>query len=271
MAAGDDALLALRPLCRTIAHKLVRRLGLPASVQIDELVQAGMVGAWQAIQRFDGRGKLEGFASIRIQGAMLDWLRQEHPVGRGGPQVEFVSLDDDADGEHEALQLPAADDPAAELERDEAAKARLRALPPRERRVVQQVLAGRQVAEVGARLGVSESRASQLVASAVTRLETAGERTPAGFDPAAVPISMGVKIPKVVSTTQFAPGVRKPRRNRWREMVQLMPATGSVILAPTLANNLISELKRAGLRYARRTLADGRVMVVREPSKEQFE
>ncbi|MBX3634042.1 MAG: sigma-70 family RNA polymerase sigma factor [Rubrivivax sp.] len=256
-SASDSRLLELQPLCRAIAVKLMRRLSLPANIVLDELVQAGMVGAWQAVERFDGRGTLAGFAAQRIRGAMIDFVRQEHPAGRNGPPVQFVDVDDD----EQALQLRAADDPAAEVQRDQAARARLRALPARERRVVQQVLAGRQVAEVGASMGVSGSRASQLLASAVSRLESARERTPDSFDPAAVPISMGVKIPSP----------QRARRNRFRELLDRMPATGSVTLAPAPAASLIAEAKLAGVRCIRRTLADGRVMVIREPAPEQFE
>lgn len=258
-SASDYRLRDLQPLCRQIAVKLVRKRGLPASVTLDELVQAGMVGAWEASQRFDGRGRLEGFAAIRIHGAMLDWLREAHPVGRDGPEVTFVSIDDDEG--HEALHLRDASDPAAEVERDQAAKARLRALPPRERKVVQQVLAGREVAQVGAGMGVSGSRASQLVASATRRMETARERTPDTFDPQAVPITLGAKIPSP----------QRARRNRFRELMERMPATGSVTLAPAPAASLVAEFKKAGVRFVKRTLDDGRVMVTREPAPEQFQ
>ena len=261
MAAVDDALQALRPLCRAIALQLIRRRRLPASVTLEELEQAGMVGAWQAAERFDGRGTLAGFASIRIRGAMLDWLAQTHPGGRDGPEVTFVSIDDDDEDGHAALQLPDASDPAAEIERDQAAKARLRALPPRERKVVQQVLAGRELAEVGAGMGVTGSRVSQLVASATRRLETARDRTPESFDPLAVPITVGAKIPNP----------QRARRNRFRELMERMPATGSVTLAATPAASLVAELKKAGIRFVKRTLDDGRVMVTREPAREQFE
>ncbi len=64
------------PLVKRIAHHLLARL--PASVQLDDLLQAGMVGLLEAARNFDG-GKgasFETFAGIRIRGAMLDEIRR---------------------------------------------------------------------------------------------------------------------------------------------------------------------------------------------------
>ncbi len=64
------------PLVRRIAHHLMARL--PASVLVDDLIQAGMIGLLEAARNFDG-GKgasFETFAGIRIRGAMLDEIRK---------------------------------------------------------------------------------------------------------------------------------------------------------------------------------------------------
>src|SRR5688572_32194119 len=64
------------PLVRRMAHHLAAKL--PASVQIDDIVQAGMIGLMDAASRFEeSQGfQFETFASQRIRGAMLDELRQ---------------------------------------------------------------------------------------------------------------------------------------------------------------------------------------------------
>ena len=51
---------------------------LPASVELDDLIQVGMIGLLEAAQQFDtSQGVLfETFASQRIRGAMLDELRR---------------------------------------------------------------------------------------------------------------------------------------------------------------------------------------------------
>lgn len=66
----------LAPLVRKIAHHMQSRL--PASVEADDLIQAGMLGLMDALSRFeDGQGaQFETYASQRIRGAMLDELRQ---------------------------------------------------------------------------------------------------------------------------------------------------------------------------------------------------
>lgn len=64
------------PLVRLHAGRLA--LGLPAHVNRDDLVQAGVLGLLEALQRFDpSRGvRFESFAALRIRGAMLDELRR---------------------------------------------------------------------------------------------------------------------------------------------------------------------------------------------------
>ena len=64
------------PLVRRMAHHLAAKL--PPSVEIDDIVQAGMIGLMDAAQRYqEGQGaQFETFASQRIRGAMLDELRQ---------------------------------------------------------------------------------------------------------------------------------------------------------------------------------------------------
>ncbi|WP_437884269.1 RNA polymerase sigma factor FliA [Pseudomonas sp. LRF_L74] len=64
------------PLVKRIAYHLLGRL--PASVQVDDLIQAGMIGLLEAAKKYDG-GKgasFETYAGIRIRGAMLDEVRK---------------------------------------------------------------------------------------------------------------------------------------------------------------------------------------------------
>jgi RNA polymerase sigma factor for flagellar operon FliA len=63
-------------LVRRIAYHLAGRL--PASVEVGDLIQAGMLGLLEAAQRYTGdRGaSFETYAGIRIRGAMLDELRK---------------------------------------------------------------------------------------------------------------------------------------------------------------------------------------------------
>lgn len=63
-------------LVRRIAHHLAARL--PASVQIEDLVQSGMVGLIEASRQFQiGQGAtFATYAGIRIRGAMIDELRR---------------------------------------------------------------------------------------------------------------------------------------------------------------------------------------------------
>ena len=63
------------PLVKKLAHQLKARL--PPSVEVDDLIQAGMIGLLDAINRYeDNHGaQFETYAVQRIRGAMLDELR----------------------------------------------------------------------------------------------------------------------------------------------------------------------------------------------------
>lgn len=63
-------------LVRRIAHHLMARL--PASVQVDDLIQSGMIGLIEAARQFQGGqgATFATYAGIRIRGAMIDELRR---------------------------------------------------------------------------------------------------------------------------------------------------------------------------------------------------
>lgn len=72
-----------QPLVRRIALQMMAKL--PASVELDDLIQAGMLGLLDASSRYqDNRGaQFETFVSQRIRGAMLDELRANDWGSRG--------------------------------------------------------------------------------------------------------------------------------------------------------------------------------------------
>lgn len=64
------------PLVKRIAYHLLARL--PASVQLDDLIQAGMIGLLEASGKYNAEkgASFETYAGIRIRGAMLDEVRK---------------------------------------------------------------------------------------------------------------------------------------------------------------------------------------------------
>ncbi len=64
------------PLVKRIAYHLLARL--PASVQADDLIQAGLIGLLEAARHFDPSqgASFETYAGIRVRGAMLDEIRR---------------------------------------------------------------------------------------------------------------------------------------------------------------------------------------------------
>lgn len=70
------------PLVRRIAYCVLRRL--PPCVQVDDLIQAGMLGLLEAAQHYtaENGASFKTFASIRIHGSILDELRRLDPLRR---------------------------------------------------------------------------------------------------------------------------------------------------------------------------------------------
>ncbi|WP_202944208.1 RNA polymerase sigma factor FliA [Cellvibrio japonicus] len=64
------------PLVKRIAYHMMLRM--PASVQVEDLIQAGMIGLIEASQKYDAsRGaSFETYAGIRIRGAIVDEMRR---------------------------------------------------------------------------------------------------------------------------------------------------------------------------------------------------
>ena len=84
MYSNDDASSQSReallekhvPLVKRIAYHLVARL--PHTVEVDDLIQAGMIGLLDASQQYNASqgASFETYAGIRIRGSMLDEIRR---------------------------------------------------------------------------------------------------------------------------------------------------------------------------------------------------
>ena len=223
----DHLLTAHMPLVKRLAHYMKAKL--PPSVEVDDLVQAGMIGLLDAINRFEDThgAQFETYAVLRIRGAMLDELRSSdwlprsmrqnmrkievamstlqqrlgHPPSEsdvaallklsladyqemlsagGGHQLLYYEDFRDPDGQDSFLDRHCVDensDPLrALLDTDfrQGVVDAIDALPPREKMLMglyyEEEL---NLKEIGAVMGVSESRVSQLHTQAVTRLRAA--------------------------------------------------------------------------------------------------
>ena len=199
------------PLVKRIAQHLIARL--PGSVEVDDLIQVGMIGLMEALDRYEDMpgAQFETYAQQRIRGAMLDELRHmdwvsrsarrnmreieaaistlQQRLGRSPSEIEIAAeLKVPIDAYHELLfeargtQLvhyedfgegEDADPLVGLLDGDlrQSLIAAITALPEREKTLMglyyEQEL---NFKEIGAVLGVSESRVCQIHSQAVARL-----------------------------------------------------------------------------------------------------
>src|SRR5690606_7285502 len=78
MLNSEDLLVRQHtPLVRRVALQLVARL--PANVELDDLMQAGLMGLLDAARRYRemAEAQFETYATTRVRGAMLDELRSQ--------------------------------------------------------------------------------------------------------------------------------------------------------------------------------------------------
>ena len=173
-AARETAILQNITLVKDIAKRFRGRV--PPCITLDDLISAGMVGLIQAVDRFDHARRLKfgTYAQHRIQGAMLDFLREEDPLSRTERRrvresalvlnPTTVSLD-----AAQLHRLPAPAQPAFAT-RFDVREAR-RSLSPRENRVIALLYdSDWQSREVAAELRVNESRVSQIKQRAIAKL-----------------------------------------------------------------------------------------------------
>ncbi|MGL4856515.1 MAG: RNA polymerase sigma factor FliA [Plesiomonas sp.] len=217
----DSELMRYVPLVKRIACHLLGRL--PASVLLEDLVQAGMIGLLEAYQNYDASkgASFETYAGIRIRGAMLDEIRRgdwiprsvhrnsrsiteaisqlEKQLGRNPRDSEVADyLQVSADAYHQMLQdvnggrIIGFDDLGVPEDIAFAPEARhqdlpflgveegnfqqaladaIRTLPEREALILSLYYDEElNLKEIGAVLGVSESRISQILSQTMHRL-----------------------------------------------------------------------------------------------------
>lgn len=219
----DDMVERHAPLVKRIACHLINRL--PDTVQLEDMVQAGMIGLLEASGKYDATqgASFETYAGIRIRGSMLDEIRKndwaprsvhrkarlvaqavreiENEHGRDARDVEIaetldmslgeyykilqdnsyhrvLSVDDNSPTTGEAMLDSVSDNAPGIIEGMQKEDTQrilseaIAGLPERERLVMALYYDEElNLREIGAVMGVSESRVSQIHSQAVIRLQ----------------------------------------------------------------------------------------------------
>ncbi len=176
------------PLVRKIAGGFQRRL--PRHVLREDLIAAGMAGLWDAIRKHGNSAEdgFEWYVRVRIRGAILDELRAQDWLPRRAraaaeahagtdayvPPPSVVRIDDVSEWEQNRCLCDASSSEsavAAKFTQETLVKA-VELLPERERHIVSShYFRGVKFKDLGAELGVSEPRISQLHSRAIARLK----------------------------------------------------------------------------------------------------
>jgi RNA polymerase sigma factor for flagellar operon FliA len=184
---AEELLAQFTPVVQKIVGGFQRKL--PRNVLREDLLAAGMIGLWDAIQRHgaDADDGFEWHVRVRVRGAILEELRAQDWLPRrlratvstaaegseGSIPPSVVRLDDVSEFEQgRCLSLPASGE--TELcERDDQRELEgaIDQLPERERHIVREhYFKGVRFKDLSAELGVSEPRISQLHTRAMQRL-----------------------------------------------------------------------------------------------------
>ena len=244
----NKAIKALSHIAKKQATSVIRRL--PASVCVEDLKQAGMIGIANAVETFNGQGSLEAYAAKKARFAIFDFLRETHPAGRNGPKIDFVSED-------EIANLVSTDNQADEAADKQFLTRKLQAMTPHQRDAISSVFSGKSQKDIATAAGVSESAISLRIKAGLAVPENnAASKI---FDPHAVLIKTGDDFP-----------IDKPvRRNKNREIISRMPAGGWVLLATKQAESLADCFRDLKIPYLKVKASSTTAVVIREPSDAQ--
>lgn len=104
-----------QPLVRRLAHHMMAKL--PPSVEVDDLIQVGLIGLSDALARYEASQgvQFETFATQRIRGAMLDELRENDWMSRGSRKSQKDIEQAMRKLEHRFGRVPSESEIAAEL------------------------------------------------------------------------------------------------------------------------------------------------------------
>ena len=104
-----------QPLVRRLAHHMMAKL--PPSVEVDDLIQVGLMGLADALTRYEASQgvQFETFATQRIRGAMLDELRENDWMSRGSRKSQKDIETAMRKVEHRLGRIPKESEIAAEM------------------------------------------------------------------------------------------------------------------------------------------------------------
>ncbi len=171
------------PKVRIVAKILVRQV--PKEVLLSDMISAGTIGLMRAVASFDpGRGvRFTTYSYLRIRGSIIDELRHLDWVPRrvrAGPDEPVRTLQLDPTKDEAAAEIVELIDtvpcqrtlsPDQEPCLRDSVRRLVDGLKPRKREIVElSYLCGLSLCEIGARLGISESRVCQLRKEALARL-----------------------------------------------------------------------------------------------------
>lgn len=240
-SAREELILRYTPLVKYVVGRLA--IGLPATMDREDLISCGVMGLIEAVDRFQpSRGvKFETYAVTRIRGQILDTLRQLDVLPRSAHRqareieaaiaelsqlygrmpddsevadhlgitldeyrsrlmtssLAMISLDQPtrtADGEtldlYDSVEDTSMPTPSEQIDRQETVEqmvSAIQALPERERLMISLYYHDRlTMKEIGAVLGISESRVCQLHTKALLTLRGivngSAALAPAGFE-----------------------------------------------------------------------------------------
>jgi RNA polymerase sigma factor (sigma-70 family) len=159
----------MTPFVRAIAYMLLRKGMIPASVSLDDVVQAGVLSGLRALDRYDGtRGASQKtFVGHRVVGSIRDEVERQM---RPGVEISY----DDPDIQIEPAHHATPERHALHYERLMRLARAINRLPARQHSILKmRYQQDRPFVAIAETYGISPARVGQIHAQAVRRLSEA--------------------------------------------------------------------------------------------------
>lgn len=156
-----------------LVERIARQYARPG-FEVDDLVQEGYLGLFEAVKKWKGGGTFKSYASLLIRSAVCKTLSADAYVG--GPEVISMDASVESEGEkgitlHDIVGEAATQEiDLGDAETDAVVRDAISLLPQADRQLIYMTLKGQSQDEIGKTIGVTQNRVHELYRHTLAKL-----------------------------------------------------------------------------------------------------